>query len=211
MTRLSVLGVAGAVSLSWLALAGCGGGDGSGAACGVTPCGGDITGAWNAADVCLDKAMLTADFMVEGCPQASVGDINFTPTGNFMFNTDGTYNLGLALNGTIGLNYPVSCLEGATCVELDAAVKLAMLLEPNPAIQSVSCAGTSTCVCTFVATPETLAEAGTYTTSGNNLVTTPSGQPEDTIEYSVKGTTATLREPNDGTSSEVTAFILERQ
>lgn len=205
--------MAGAVSFSWLALVGCGGGDGNGAAaCGVTPCGGDIAGSWNAADICVDKALIAGGFMVDGCPQASVGAIDFTPTGNFMFNTDGTYKLGLTLNGTIALNYPVSCLEGATCVELDAAVRLAMALDPNPAIQSVSCAGSSTCVCTFVAAPETLAEAGTYTTSGNNLVTTPtgSGTPE-TVEYCVQGTTATLREPDDGTPSEVTAFILEKQ
>ena len=206
-----MFGVAGAVSLSWLALAGCGGGDGSGAACGVTPCGGDIAGAWNAADVCIDKALLTGDFMVDGCRRPASVTSPRTPDGQLHVQHRRDLQPRLALNGTIGLNYPVSCLEGATCVELDAAVRLAMTLEPNPAIQSVSCAGTTTCVCTFVATPETLAEAGTYTTSGNNLVTTPtSGEPAETVEYCVKGTTATLREPDDGTSSEVTAFILER-
>jgi hypothetical protein len=41
--------------------------------------------------------------------------------------------------------------------------------------------------------------------SGNNRVTTPTGGPAETIEYCVKGTTATLREPDDGLASRLSS------
>jgi hypothetical protein len=213
MRKPSVGLLAGVVSLSWLALA-CGGGDGNnniigGPACGVGPCGGDLVGTWNAATVCIDRGVLMDDFVIEGCPEASVGAVNYTPSGTFLFNADLSYSISLTATGTFAFNYPLSCI-GVTCPQFNAAIQAAFLNDPPEGIQSISCAGNDPCTCTFVTLPASSTETGTYSTSANTLVTTSTAGGVDTLDYCVKGTTVTFRDPPTSTPSEVVAFVAER-
>ena len=164
-----------------------------GPSCTEAPCGGNIAGTWNATGLCVDKSVLMAAFsegLMGQCPQAALGDVNFVPTGSFVFNTDGSYQIALTLNGTLGVNVPVSCLNGGTCADLAAS------FASGSSAQSATCTGTSTCNCTIIEAPDTLSESGTYSTSGNSLLTTPTGSVSpDTVDYCVKGSTLTFREP----------------
>jgi hypothetical protein len=92
---------------------------------------------------------------------------------------------------TIGFNWnvPTSCLGGMTCAALNAAIQASQQQNPDPAIQSITCVGTGTCVCRFVGTPQTENETGTYTTSGTAITTTASGGTVDSGDYCVQGDT----------------------
>ena len=139
---------------------GCGPDGGSGS-CGLAACGGDIVGTWTTSNICIDTTTLMDSFTVEGCPQASLGAIAFTATGPITYNADLTYAINLTLNGTFAFNFPGACLGGASCTDLDAAVKAQVAADTTPTIQSASCTGSSDCVCTIVALPQTTGEAGT--------------------------------------------------
>lgn len=186
------------VLISFSATAGCGGDSGGsniagGPACSVDPCGGDITGTWNATEMCVDKSVLMAAF-VEGtmgaCPQAKLTTVSYPLTGSFTFNTDSTYALSLTLSASIGVSIPSSCINVATCADLTGN------FTSDPDVQSATCTGTSTCTCTITQMPDSSSETGTYSVSGTNLLTTATGSATtDTIGYCVKGTTLTFREP----------------
>src|SRR5262245_61408062 len=103
---------------------GCGGDSGSsttigGPACGVAPCGGDIVGTWNVTDICFSRSILMSTLvgeLMDSCPTVSVGNVDANPTGNFMFNTDLTYNIDLTMTLSVVVNFPQSCFPaGATC------------------------------------------------------------------------------------------------
>jgi hypothetical protein len=186
-------------SLSVLSL-GCGSSSGNdvigGAGCGVGPCGGDIVGTWNATGLCVDKSVLMSAFvsgLMDGCSGASLADTtSFTPSGTLTFNSDLSYDIALTLNGSVAINVPPSCFQGATCAQFGAALQDAVANDPS--IQSVACTGN--CVCTFVEAPMQDAERGTYLVSGSSLLTTPASQTApDTTAFCVKGTTSTFTQP----------------
>jgi len=178
--------------------AGCGGDSGGnnivgGPACGVEPCGGDITGTWNATEMCVDKSVLMAAF-VEGtmgaCPGARLTTVNYPLSGTLTFNTDSTYAISLTLTASISISVPSSCINGASCADLTGN------FTSDPNVQSATCTGTSTCTCTIMQMPDSTSESGTYSISGTNLLTTATGATTtDTIGYCAKGTTLTFREP----------------
>jgi hypothetical protein len=200
----------------------CGGGDSGGGSCGkVEPCGGDIKGQWTVATSCADSAALTAQIppaLSAMCPAAKVTTADVSTTGSYTFNADLTYSTMLSQTGTGTVNVPQSCLSGLTCPLLTAAIQVAMIQSPVPGIQSVTCAGTSDCVCTIVPAPVTSNEAGTYTTSGNMLTTSPTGGASLSKSYCVQGSTTlhfmTLdRTTNTGPGGQatITADIVARK
>jgi hypothetical protein len=148
------------------------GSSGSGNCGQVAPCGGDIVGDWTIVDACLsfDAQSPLGDF----CASATVDAGGIDSSGMVSFRSDLTYSATITLSGTIALNIPTSCLtiEGVTltCAQLDQAAKQALIDDPDPSIQSISCAGSSACVCTVRMTPETSMASGTYTTSGTLLI-----------------------------------------
>ena len=86
----------------------------------------------------------------------------------------------------------IRAVAGAETADADLAASFAS----EPSSQSATCTGTSTCNCTIIEAPDTLSESGTYSTSGNSLLTTPTGSVSpDTVDYCVKGSTLTFREP----------------
>ena len=168
-----------------------------GPSCTVATCGGDIVGTWNPSEVCADKSVFMTAFLgglMGQCPGANVGAVNFAPTGSMVFNADMSYSITLSIAGSISVNIPGSCLNGATCTDLGAQLQSAFAGDPS--IQSVSCTGSGTCACPIVMAPEQTYETGTYTVSGSTLMTTPTGSTTaDSQQYCVKGTTVTFPEP----------------
>lgn len=74
----------------------------------------------------------------------------------------------------MAVNIPASCLtRGGTCATASAQLKASVA--SDPAIQSASCVGSGTCVCTIVETPVRSVESGTYASSGSALTTNLTG------------------------------------
>jgi len=171
-----------------LAVSGCGGGSSSsGGTCTVPTCGGDPTGTWTLTSSCLDTTALRQAFLqgsMGKCPQATVG-ANITPTGTLALNADLTYVANFTLGGNTTINIPTSCLNGATCADLSAALQLD--ISADPTIQSASCSGSGTCACTEVLVPQPVNESGTYTKSGSSLTLTATGGTPATDSYCVSG------------------------
>ncbi len=167
MKKLLVLALA---CISLASLQGCG--SAASSSCGkAAPCGGDIVGDWTIAESCLTFAV---ESPVADCPSATIQTSGFDLTGTVSYRSDLTYSTVLTVGGSFSLTLPSSCLtfEGITltCAQVDQAVKQAMVQDPDPTIQSVSCAGGGSCVCTFQLTPTPQTSAGTYTTSGTQVV-----------------------------------------
>jgi hypothetical protein len=142
--------------------------------------------------------------LMGSCPAASLGNVDPAPAGSFVFNADLTYSIDFTMTLSAAVNFPGSCLSGATCADLDAAVRQ----QTSPLIQSASCAGLTSCVCTFVETPVHITESGTYTASGSSLFTTSPGQTTpDELAYCVKDGAVTLRDPIPDPTSPLTAFV----
>src|SRR5439155_26743599 len=106
-----------------IASVGCGGSDGNnnivgGPACTVAACGGDIVGTWHMNAVCADKSVFMDAFaggLMGACPAASVASVNFTPSGDLVFNADLTYTTNHGISGSVVFSLPTSCFQGATC------------------------------------------------------------------------------------------------
>jgi hypothetical protein len=190
MNKLQWIGA----TLAMTMLAGCGGSDGG--SCGtVAACGGDVVGEWTIADTCLTASgggALFGDF----CPTATVDAAGLRVTGTASYRADLTYSATATMSGSMAFVLPPSCLTMSgitlTCAQLDQAVKQAMMDDPDPSIQSISCAGSGSCRCTMQMTPQTSTSSGTYTTSGSTLV-------EDGAEsgqYCVKGNELHLLSPS---------------
>jgi hypothetical protein len=165
---------------------GCGGG--SGGSCGAAPCGGDLVGAWNFSDICLDEAALSADFQAF-CAGASISALNISYTGSIEF-TAGNYTVDATSSQSFTVSFAVACLNGGTCADYAAALEATA--DPGT---TASCSGTTTCTCMVDTGPQPAAESGGYTVSGNTVTTTPSdGSAADTLSYCVKGDTVNFME-----------------
>jgi hypothetical protein len=157
------------------------GGDAPGPTCGqVPPCGGDVVGDWTFTDVCNSPAHVAAiesDFakMAEPtwCAIQKLVGIEPAASGTVRFAADGTYALDLVFGGTLDINYPASCLIGASCDETTDMLQaqIAAGTYPLPSVSSISCTGSSSCLCrATVDSPQS--ESGTYAVSGNVLTLT---------------------------------------
>ncbi|MES1207276.1 MAG: hypothetical protein ABUS79_15170 [Pseudomonadota bacterium] len=174
------------------ALAGGCGGDGASESCGkVQPCGGDIKGQWTVGAACVSEvAVMTQLSTLAGlCPAATITDATVTSTGSFSFTAGMTYTMSLSSHGTAKANVPASCLSGLSCANLNGLLQVQLLLNPQPGLQSVTCAGTAGCVCTAVTTSDSLTESGTYSTAGSRLSTVSSAGASSTRNYCVQGST----------------------
>jgi len=176
---LSVLIVAGGFFV-----AGCGGG--SGATCGGTePCGGDVVGTWSITSDCVSAAEANAEFQASSndfCPAAtaSVGGINHT--GTIVFNSDATYSIDSVIESfSTRITLPSSCLNGMQCSDLTQA------FASDATIQSATCSGGSSCVCTIASVPQTVIDSGTYTTAGTSLEVQSTTSGADAVPYCVQG------------------------
>jgi len=180
MNKLTYVGM----GIAMTVLGGCGSGDGG--SCGtVAACGGNIVADWTIVDACLSAggAAVFGDF----CPTATIDGSGIRASGTAAYRADGTFDATITMSGSVAFTLPASCLMmngiTITCAQLDQAVKQQQMTDPDPSIQSISCAGTSSCRCTAQMVPQTSPGAGTYSTSGTTLT-------ENGVEsgsYCVKG------------------------
>jgi hypothetical protein len=80
---------------------------------------------------------------------------------------------------------------GATCAQVDAGLKAALLGDPEAPFSAVSCSGSSTCSCSMTFKGTSTMDMNTYTISGNKII---DGDGEEQ-EYCVSGKTLNLRTP----------------
>lgn len=154
-----------------LAAAGCGG-DGGGA-CGLTPCGGDVVGTWQASTACIDKATLNMEFLaaLEGsCPDVALGNVSMTPSGTVAFTADMMFTSTLSVDSTIDIIFPAACTGGASCPVLGAALQGALV--GTNGVTGATCTGSSACTCTLAVTTNTFDDTGTWATAGTTLTVT---------------------------------------
>lgn len=171
---------------------GCSGGGGSAGAsdsCGkLEPCGGSVVGSWKLTDGCANSAALDSEFASSTCPTATASLGSVSSSGTLTFNADMTYTMtNAAIDATLDIGLPSTCLSGASCAELGSALSAEGL--------TGSCTGSSSCACSatqtsFVSPSGTNDDTGTYTLSGQTIVLTSSDANADTMtmDYCVQGT-----------------------
>jgi hypothetical protein len=164
-----------------LVLPACGGSSGgsAGSCLQVEPCGGNLVGSWSLSNACINSAAISMQF-AGVCPTAAVTAAHVTASGSLMFNADMTYSTMLNEGGTFSVSVPASCINGGSCTLLGAALQ-------DPSFQSVTCTGSTTCVCNVVLAPMITNETGTYTTSGTAAMLTTSTGTTDGGDYCVQG------------------------
>jgi hypothetical protein len=167
MNKLMCVGM----GIAMTVLGGCG--SSGGGSCGdVAACGGDIVANWTIVDACLSASgsAVFADF----CPTATIDGSGIGASGTAAYRADGTFDATITMSGSVAFSLPPSCLTMSgitlTCAQLDQGVKQAQMMDPDPSIQSISCAGTSSCRCTVQMAPQTSVGTGTYSTSGTTLI-----------------------------------------
>lgn len=190
------------------AAAGCGG---SGAMCGVAPCGGDVVGNWQASSACVDEATLRREFIdavMGSCATASIGTITNSPGGTVSFAADMTYTGTLAVASTLDLIFPEACIPGVAC---DALTRALQSQVGTNGITAVSCAGQGGCSCTYSFSFDRINGTGTWATSGTKLTLTGATSAQ-TIDYCVDASSLHLLELDMTTMTNVVGdVVLSRQ
>lgn len=93
-----------------------GGGDGDdddddGAACGFDACGGDAVGHWRIVDSCVTFDSTPPD----DCPEAQTSYGTPDVSGTLAIEDDGTYEMSTETSFDLTIDFPTSCLGGASC------------------------------------------------------------------------------------------------
>src|SRR5262249_32307723 len=104
------------------------------------------------------------------------------------FAADGTYSGTVVSTGTIRIDIPSACLPGATCADLDAAVR-GMIATPSapaagPLIAGACTADGDACAC-YLTQQTTTSEGGTYAVSGQVLETVKADGTKTDTDYCV--------------------------
>jgi hypothetical protein len=162
-----------------LFLAGCGGGNGS---CGGGACGGNLVGTWTITNICSASPSSST-----GTCATSTDTSRLKETGTITFNADQTYAVNVTIGGSVNETIPTTCL-GLTCDQEGA------LLSQSTLYSSAICTTVgANCSCQLVYAGQTLAETGTYVTSGTSVTITTTGSSSgSTDNYCVIGSTMTL-------------------
>lgn len=184
-------------------LIGCGGDDGGGDAqcASVTGCGGDIVGTWEVKDSCAYGNFLgDMDAM---CQEAKLDMSGLRVTGSQTFLANKTYSTSMAVNGTMKMTLPSTCLadedeEDISCKQFSDVYGALLVLAGDNTI-SLKCTGTATCVCTFTFNDAKSEDQGTYALNGNTVTEQSSDEDEEptTSTYCAEGNTLSLSEMTD--------------
>lgn len=147
--------------------------------CPYTPCGGDVNGDWNMTESCAAPISMPDP----GC-STSTGSVTPSYSGTIKFKSDGTYKRSLEVRGPLTLHLPKACVT-------EQCSAVANGLNNSGYYKDVTCSddGSGGCNCSGKMAGGPQEDEGTYTTSGNNLTTTPSqqyGLPAETDAYCVK-------------------------
>ena len=141
----------------------------------VQPCGGDVVGNWTFVEDCESPANVAAIKTAFAntvdptwCAIATLTGIEPQASGSFLFDAAGNYSLDLTFAGFFDIEYPASCLVAFNCddltTELQSEIDAGVF--PVPSASSVSCTGTSSCLCRAAVSSEQ-SQSGTYSVSGS--------------------------------------------
>ncbi len=171
-------------------------GNGGSAQCtAVTGCGGDITGTWTIASVCLNEPDST---LTETCGAVNMHIGSATATGTLTFNADGTQSQNFTAVIEDTLIFPTSCVANATvCTQSEAAVNAQAGASDGHC--TFSSAG---CTCTFKVT-QTNTDGGNYQVSGTSVTFQNTGEDPETDPYCVSGNKLSLQ-TSDGDGNPIT-------
>jgi hypothetical protein len=156
-------------------------GGAGGASCpNVTPCGGDVVGAWTVTSSCLVvSGQLDMSFVSVGCTSAPVTGV-IQVTGTWSAKSDGTYSDSTTTSGSEQIVLPASCLQisgtTTTCDRFGQVV-----LAASFGYDSVSCTSAAGGGCACSATVKQ--------TGGIGL---PSSAPSTSGRYTTSGSAVTL-------------------
>jgi hypothetical protein len=156
---------------------------GDGGSCATPPaCGGDIVGNWTVTSSCVHlSGTLDFDQQCTGVPV----DANVQYSGMASYTATMTYSFSLTVTGSETFVFPASCLNGATCDQINQQLQSS----PPDGTTSAHCssAGGGGCSCTASLDWQSSTEAGTYTLSGTAVTTTSSSGDTETDQYCVMG------------------------
>jgi hypothetical protein len=122
------------------------------------------------------------------CPTETLRGVAPMASGSATFDASGAYSISLSFGGSRDLNIPASCLSGVSCAvaTTDFQSQIAAGTYPHPNVSSVSCSGSSDCVCReTVSVPQS--EAGTYSISGNLLTFGAATGAQTVLSFCVEG------------------------
>jgi hypothetical protein len=159
-----------------------GGGGGGGGDCGsVQPCGGDVVGTWDIVSGCVPLAdggaIGTVTINGQACSGVAAVSESINVQGTLTFDSNSGFTETVTQFGaTVTLSIPGSCFPGTTCDQLGAV----LAQDAGASLTSVTCTGTTTCLCTSIdnaigsggAISTPLSETGTYSISGSSLTFT---------------------------------------
>lgn len=190
------------LALSFLAIAGCGGGNSAPPKClQVQPCGGNVVGTWTLLGACYAPAFRTQlnDSLATSCPGASIDTLDIDISGTLTFNADLTYTASVHEMLTVTERIPLSCLNASSCATVTS----------TSAESTISCTGTTICTCHASGMPAGN-ETGTYATSGTSLsMTNPDSTSTDA--YCVEQNRLHVIGLDDATGDLLGDFVAQKQ
>lgn len=147
--------------------------------CPFTACGGNVQEDWTLSESCAAPISMPDP----GCP-TSTGSVTPSYSGSIKFKSDGTYHRSISVSGPLTLHLPQACVN-------EACSAVANGLNSSGYYKDVSCSsdGSGGCNCSGKMTGSPQEDEGTYSTSGNNVTTTPYqqyGLPAETDAYCVQ-------------------------
>ena len=176
----------------------------------VQPCGGEVVGNWTFTETCQSSARFAASAMKfstmaeqSWCPGQTLVGIEPEAAGSLVLDGVGTYTLALEFGGYIDINYPASCIAGASCDDATAGFQAQIEAGtfPNPSVTSIACSGSSSCLATRRSTAPQYA-SGTYALSGNVLSFTAATGVVTNKGYCVAGNTLHILDTSTGSTGQ---------
>ena len=192
-----------------LCVTGCDGGGGGGESLACEdgePCGGDIVGAWEVVETCLEDDEIPIDD--EECPEMTLRVEDVTLEGTFEFDDDGTYHVGGETSATIVISRPEECLNGASCDELEDAANDDAEAEDRPELSCVD--ADDGCDCS-TAIEEELDEDGHWETEDSTLTNVPDDEDDNDNDYCVRGDDLWIRPVPEDQDAPEFSLVLRRQ
>ena len=184
---------------------------GSPGTCGnVQPCGGEVVGNWTFTETCQSSARFAASAMKfstmaeqSWCPGQTLVGIEPEAAGSLVLDGVGTYTLALEFGGYIDINYPASCIAGASCDDATAGFQAQIEAGtfPNPSVTSIACSGSSSCLCHAAVNGPQYA-SGTYALSGNVLSFTAATGVVTNKGFCVAGNTLHILDTSTGSTGQ---------
>jgi hypothetical protein len=199
------------LALFVLSIAACGGrtppgeGDELAASCeAATPCGGDLLGHWEAAELCADLSHLS---VLSECETSSVSNLAPQIAGFRSYAPDGTYESAITYGGSVTLGWPSACVQDGVRVTSCQRFGGDLLVRGQQILRSAECAPKGEeCVCDLVLLPFERRSRGRWTAPAGGRLFEADGIVSD---YCVEGDE--LRLTTRGTLGGLETAVLTRR